>query len=301
MWPIAVPVLFALALAMPDRAHSQSRTVGEVGPEFKYEVASIKLDNSGAFRLQMDEPPDGLTLTNVPFNMVFLSAYKPVNDEILGAPTWFNSDRYDIIAKMDISVAAELEKLSPAQRKLARAQMLRELLEDRFKLKVHRETKMVKGYSLVLANNGVKLKEAKPGDTYPNGIRLHGTLTGAGQIFTIGDSKHPGAMAITSQGTSIASLADALTQQLRYTVVDKTGLTGIYDFILEWTPSPDSGEAVGPYDGLRNVEHAAASSDPTGFPFLPKALQQQLGLKLESGKVPANVIVVDHVEKPSGN
>ena len=263
---IAVPVLFGLPIAAPSKAHSDSQNAGEFGPEFKYEVASIKLDKSGAFRLKMDELPDGLTLTNVPFMLVFRSAYRPFNDQILGAPSWFNSDRYDINAKMDASVAAELERLSPDQRKLARARMLRELLEDRFKLKVHRETKVVKGYSLVLANNGVKPKEARPGDTYPNGIRLHGTLTGAGQIFTIGDSKkNPGAMTITSQGASIASLAGALTQQLGYTVVDRTGLTGNYDFKLEWTPAPDSGETVGPYDGLRNVEPATASFDPTGF------------------------------------
>ncbi len=233
--------------------------------------------------------------------LVFRSAYRPFNDQILGAPSWFNSDRYDISAKMDASVAAELEKLNADQRKLARSQMLRELLEDRFKLKVHRETKEVKGYSLVLANNGVKLKEAKPGDTYPDGIRLHGTVTGAGQIFTIGDSKNPGAMTITSQGTSIASLAEALAQQLRCAIADKTGLAGIYDFKLEWTPASDSGETVGPYDGLRNPESATTSSDPTGFPYLPKALQQQLGLKLESGKVSGEIIVIDRVERPSGN
>jgi uncharacterized protein (TIGR03435 family) len=297
----AAAALSGLAIVMPSSAQSQSQNAGEFGPEFKYEVAAIKLDKSGAFRLKMDELPDGLTFVNVPFMLIFRLAYRPFNDQIIGAPSWFNSDRYDLSAKMDASVAAKLENLSPDQRKRARAQMLRELLEDRFKLKVHRETKEVKGYSLVLANNGVKLKEAKPGDTYPDGIRLHGTVTGAGQIFTIGDSKNPGAMTITSQGTSIASLAGALTQQLRYTIVDKTGLTGIYDFKLEWTPAPDSSETVGPYDGLRNVEHPAVSYDPTGFPYLPKALQQQLGLKLESGKVSGEIIVVDHVERSSEN
>jgi uncharacterized protein (TIGR03435 family) len=163
--------------------------------------------------------------------------------------------------------------------------MLQALLTDRFKLTLHRETKELPVYELIIANSGSKLQEAKPGETYPNGIKdLSGRAT-AGLI-----KMGPGA--ITGQGVPIASLARQLTQQLGRIVVDKTGLTGTYDFTIKWPPVA-SQAATGGQQGNPSPEGSESS--------IFTAIQDQLGLKLESQTAPVEVLVIDHAEQPTQN
>jgi uncharacterized protein (TIGR03435 family) len=220
-------------------------------------------------------------------------AYGVKSFQISGGPSWLPSERFDIEAKMDAATADALEKLSPDQRMLAQQQMLQALLADRFQLTVHRETKELTTYTLVIAKGGPKLQEAKPGDTYPSGGALpDGTHAGVGSMSGgVLDGK------VTAQAVPVARLAQSLTQMLGRPVLDKTELTGVYDFKLQFTPDDRLQPPSGSPPNLRLPVPPADSNAPSLF----DALQEQLGLKLESGKGPGEVIVIDHVEGPSGN
>lgn len=154
--------------------------------------------------------------------------------------------------------------------------MFQQLLADRFKLTVHWETRELPVYALVVAKNGPKLHASKE----PDGAS--GTSAGNGQ-FTAG-------------GVTLAEMAGALTQELSQelgrVVVDRTGISGRYDVSLKWTP--DNGEALSGGTG------GAASPPDSGLSIFT-AIQEQLGLKLESTKGPVQVLVIDRVELPSEN
>jgi uncharacterized protein (TIGR03435 family) len=175
----------------------------------------------------MGYTPHGLSATGAALQMLIEEAYGVEADQISEAPTWVNDEKYDIEAKVDTSVADELQKLSPDQRMLEKRRMLKELLADSFKLTLHRETRELRVYALVVAKNGPKLQEAKPGDTYPNGFKGPGGLGGGPGLWIIGNGKTE---TITSQGTPIASVMHLLSKQVGRAVLDKTGLTGKYDF-----------------------------------------------------------------------
>ncbi len=186
--------------------------------------------------------------------------------------------------------------------------MLQTLLEDRFKLKVHRETREGAVYELSVAESGSKLQPTKPGSCIPIELwkptatpepgqppvcgLLNSTTSQAGGELVEGI----GIPIVDRPGAPFQSLTGHLTIELGRTVIDKTELTGLFDFRLEWTPDATSRIA------------AAASSDPAtltaadpGGLSLFTAVQKQLGLKLKSAKGPVEVLIVDHAEKPSGN
>ena len=205
----------------------------------------------------------------VPLRKVIQDAYGSYNDNLLsGGPPWLNSDKFDIEAKFSASEVPDFEKLTLDQRQSA----LQALLADRFKLKIHHESKEFPVYALAVAKGGSKLLESKS-ETHD----LAGTVN----------------CHITRSRTGILEVKECsmagLTSLLRYpsgrTVVDKTGLPGRYDFSLRWTPddSPPS-----------------TSLDSSG-PSLFTAVQEQLGLKLEPTKAPFDTIVVDSVEMPTEN
>lgn len=283
---ITLPVAFGLLRAVPSRAQSQdSNASARV-----YEVASIKPNKSGNNMVRFKMKPDGLSLTGATLHMLIESAYDVRDFQITGAPSWFNSEKYDIEAKMDGSVAEELQKLSDEQRGAENWRMLQALLADRFQLKLHRDTKELPVYALVIAKTGLKLHEATPGDTYPNGFKGPEGVGGAGMMFMEGNGGP-----VRGQGIAMANLVHLLSQQLGRIVVDKTGLTGKYDFTLQWTPDETQGPPSGP-PGIGSTP-PPESSGPSIF----TAIQEQLGLKLESQKGPVEILVIDHAEKPSAN
>lgn len=295
-----------LARATPTHAQSQSQSAS-AAPVFEYEVASIKPSNPNAVGGFMTIPGGGTlsdtyTAKNLPLMGIIREAYGiPMGAEdgrIVGAPGWLNSERYDIEAKMDSSVVAALQKLSPDDRRAAHRQMLQALLADRLKLVIHRETKEVQVYSLVVARGGSKLQESKPivadQNAPPAPAPGRGGRGGRGGPG-LGMMGRGGPL--TGQQVPIAMLATVLTTILNRPVMDKTGLTGNYDFTLTWTP--DDSQAQGP-PGAPNGQPPLPAPDPNG-PSIFTAIQDQLGLKLESGKGPVEIIVIDHVERPSGN
>jgi bla regulator protein BlaR1 len=287
----AVPTVFGLLNATQSRAESQTQDAAGTAPV--YEVASIKPNKSGERMVRMMGRPDGFTGTNMTLQMLIRNAYGVEDNQISGGPSWLGSEKYDMEAKMDSSVADELRKLSEDQRTLERRRMLQALLADRFKLTLHRESKELPVYALVIAKNGPKLQEAKPGDTYPNGIKGPDGVGSAG-FMRMGRGE------LTGQGLPMGSVVRLLTQQLGRTVLDKTGLAGKYDLTLKWTPDESEAPMLkGPEGGPQGMG-GTASPDSSG-PSIFTAIQEQLGLKLESQKGPVEIIVIDHAEKPSDN
>jgi uncharacterized protein (TIGR03435 family) len=289
---VALPIVFGLLTATPSRAQSQAQDTA--APAHMYEVASIKPNKSGSMMIRMMMKLDGFSATGATLDMLIQDAYQVHDFQIVGASGWLNSEKYDIEAKTDAATVEELNKLNPDQRVRETRSMIQALLADRFKLTLHRETKELPVYALVIAKNGPKLHEAKPGDTYPNGIKGPDGKLGAGMMFMAGNGN------VTGQGMSITNLVHLLSQQLERTIVDKTGLTANYDFTLKWTPDESEGAMFKGPGGGAPPGGSPPPPDAAG-PSIFTAIQEQLGLKLESQKGPVEVLVIDHVEKPSEN
>jgi uncharacterized protein (TIGR03435 family) len=280
-----------LAIAFTSYAQTQAQTQGITieahVSKFEYEVASIKPDLSDHTSSSTNNPPDGFSATNATLAVLVQSAYGIPNFQLIGGPDWINSERYVVDAKMDSETADALQKLALEDRLLVRQHMLQVLLADRLKLTIHHDTRELPVYFLVVAKNGSKLHQANPGDTYADGVKGRGNPMGQG----VSSSSNRFATSITSQGMPLSRLIPLLARALGRPVLDKTELTGNFDYALKFAvdrPEPDDTLNGRPFP----------DSDA---PFLFEAIQQQLGLKLESGKGPVEVIVIDHIERPSGN
>ncbi len=288
-------VMCGLIFALPSVMQGQRKSAsGElVAPmantEVKvpaFDVVSIKPNKSASGIVRVMFKPDGYAATNVSLKMLIQRAYSVKEDQISGGPGWANSSRFDIDAKVAGSDVPDLQKMKNEDRGL----LLQPLLADRFKLTIHHETKILPIYELVVAKGGPKLKEATAGDTYSDGIKGPDGVSRAGMMMM-----RPGQL--TAQGIPVVSLVNQLSQQLHRTVVDKTGLTGKYDLTLQWTDDhSDSMFKVA--DGA--PQRSEPAPDPSG-PSIFTALQEQLGLKLQSTKGPVETIVIDHVEMPTEN
>jgi bla regulator protein blaR1 len=286
-----VVAIFALVSASAVRAQTQQSTAA---PSYEYEVAIILPSKPGGSGVGLLPSPDGLVARNATLRMLITAAYGVENYQISAGPSWFTADHYDIDAKMDASVADSLQKLSPSDRTMARQLMLQKLLMDRFKLTIHHENSEGSVYSLVIAKNGSKLTLAKPGDTYPDGLHdREGQARGEGAVFI---GVNAGALTLTGQAVPITNLISLLARYVDRPILDRTGLTGKFDFFLQFTANQGSLQASGG-DG----SDGAPQSPNTNAPYLLTAVQEQLGLKLEQGKGPVQMIVIDRVEKPSGN
>jgi uncharacterized protein (TIGR03435 family) len=256
-------------------------------PEFA--VASIKPDKSGSGGVRIMFGPDGFSATNIPLKLLIREAFSVNDDQISGLPDWTGSSMFDIDAKVDSADLGVMDKLTLDQRK----QMMRTLLTQRFGLKTHQETKDLPVYALVVSKSGSKLHEAKPGDTYPNGMKMPDGKTGGQGMIMFNPQGQ-----LTAQGVPISDLTRILSGQTQRTVVDKTGLTGIYDFTLQMPPR--KGPIPMPKPASDGPPAGGDEAEDTG-PSIFTTLQDQLGLKLESQKAPLPVIVIDHVEQPSEN
>jgi uncharacterized protein (TIGR03435 family) len=276
------PIMFGVLHAAQIRALSQAADASASVP--KFEVSTIKPTESDENRFMLMFTLDGISMTGVPVQMILRQAFSVEDDRIIGAPSWAKSDRFDIQAKVDGEDAPKLEKLSMDQRQ----SMLRPLLEDRFHLKYHHETRELPVYVLVVAKGGSKLKESKPDDPAVSGD------DGRRMLRMMGRGR------FEAQGTPVGDLIDALSQHVGLTILDKTGLTGNFDFALQWTPE-DAAPAMATFGAGAPPGNEGASPPSAGGPSLFTALQEQLGLKLESQMGPVDVIVVDRIEQPSPN
>jgi uncharacterized protein (TIGR03435 family) len=284
---IGAATMLALVWSTQGRPQIQGQASPSTFSKYEYEVASIKPhkpDPTDAVMSGVSRPPDGLVITNWTVQALLRMACEVQDNQISGLPAWARSDGYDIDAKMDAITSDALKKLNEEDGFRARQQMLQALLAERFKLGVHRETRELPVYSLVIAKGGFKLQPVPPDKVYPNGTRGSASTS----TFAMGGGK------ITGHAIPIAALTQSLTQILGRTVLDKTGLAGVYDVPLQWATSNSGQPLAG--DGAGG----ASSADPSGATIFI-AIQEQLGLKLEAGKGPVEIIVIDRVEKPSGN
>ena len=290
---IAFALLSAAAAFAQQAAHTQ------------FEVASIKPSDPNDRRMMFRMMPGGgINLYGVTLKALVQQAYDVREFQISGGPAWIGADKYDITAKPENASAeapADPRQLSEEQRKTLQEQTrlrLQALLVDRFQLKVHREAKELPVYALVVAKNGPKFKENGGASEGPG----KGESTGRGMRMSPGH--------LVGQQVGMAFLVQSLAQMLGRTVVDQTGLKGIYDFELNFAaeagrggmfagtgdgPAPPPPPGAGP--GLIKEPPPADPNGPTIFTALP----EQLGLKLESQKGPVDIIVIEHVEKPSEN
>lgn len=215
--------------------------------------------------MKLDKLPGGRFLaTNVSLRMLLKEAYGMRDFQIDGAPGWFDSARWDVSAKSE--KASSDEEMT---------EMLRALLVERFALKLRQEQKEVQVYALTVAKGGPKMKESAGGES-EIGVRIRGM----GHL--------------TGSKASMQQLAETLSDvrlngraMLDRPVLDRTGLSGTYDFALEFSPDlAPSGDGAAP-----------APAGPSIF----TAMGEQLGLKLETQKAPVKIFIIDHVQKASAN
>ena len=253
-------------------------TIAPLALSQQFEVASIKPADPNARGMRVQMAPGGrLTASGVTVKFLIQQAYNVKDFQITGGPNWIGSDRYDISTKAEGEGQITPEQLRP---------MMQALLADRFKLTFHRETKEMPVYALVVGKNGPKMHES---ERAPDGDR-----EGRG-----GTQIRMSRGQITAQAMPMSMLATQLSNRLGRNVVDKTGLTGNYDFTLEFTPEGMQGMGTGmpPREGGADAPPPVDSPGPSIF----TAVQDQLGLKLESQKGPVEILILDRIERPSEN
>jgi uncharacterized protein (TIGR03435 family) len=227
-----------------------------------FEVATIKPNGSGGGGSSTDSTNGLLRITNQTLRNFIQYAYNVRDFQISGGPSWMGSDRYDIAAKPE----------SPAHDQQIK-QMLQTLLSDRFQLRFHRETREGAGFALVVGKNGPRLQPARESNS--SGI-------------TSGRNSSTGLLTLSGKRASLDEIAANLAARLERPVFNKTGLAGKFDFELSWvqdlTPSG-----------------AGVPSPSASGPSLVTAVQEQLGLRLESQKGPVDILVIDQVSRPREN
>jgi uncharacterized protein (TIGR03435 family) len=281
----ACSLLLALAACGHIRAQqneTQSLSPGSGQPP-SFEVATIKpSQGNGPTNYGIAEGrlrADNATLAE----LIRLAYGLKTGDQLEKGPEWTNSELFDMNAKVADADAVALQKLPPAQRFEQYRLMLRSLLADRFKLKVSAHEKVLPVYALVVAGNGPRVTATPPGTQH--------------MPFLWGGSRGD----LNAASVSMGFFADWLSGRADAggrLVVDKTGLNGIYDFTLKW--AADGAAGTLPDSSIGAQAPAGHGIDATG-PSLLAALQEQLGLKLEPQKASVEVLVIDHVEKPSPN
>jgi uncharacterized protein (TIGR03435 family) len=263
--PPGVPV------QMPDRSDPSIKI-----PQF--DVISVKPSKDNRTRVQFT--PDGMRGTAVTTQFLLFEGFGGINqNQVIGEPSWSTTDGFDIEAKVAAADLPTMAKMTFEQRRT----MFQQILADRFKLVAHHEMRELPIYELIIGKSGSKLKESVPDDPASTTPRRKGMMFGPGKV--------------TATDGSLSMFITALSRQLGRIIVDKTGLTGNYDFTLEWTPDEGGPPQSKPQDG--STPSAANAPDPGASVFT--AIQEQLGLKLESTKGPVDVVVIDHIEKPTEN
>jgi uncharacterized protein (TIGR03435 family) len=270
---ITVAAAFTIAFCRTQSTPIQNATTPQPAVPLVFEVAAIRPnpgDTTGHSHI-WSSPSDGhFKAQNVTAMALIQFAFAVPETRIAGGPGWMKSAKFDLEAKSDPAIDQQLRGLNSGEARERKQRMLQALLADRFALKVHEETRVLPVYAMVVAKSGPRFQPSN----------VNGTTVNNGRNY------------ITVQGSdhTIRLLAEQLAKTLGRVVVDKTGLDGRFDLTLRWTPD-DPGFA-GP---------GAASADSGSGPSIFTAIQEQLGLKLESGKGPVPILVIDRLDMPSAN
>jgi uncharacterized protein (TIGR03435 family) len=285
-----------LVLSLPALVLSQALIAAQ-DAQPAFEVASVRANKSGEGFIRFQRQPGGrFTATNVPLRELIRFAYQVQLFQMEGLPGWTASERFDVVAKAEGDPPPSPPGGPPDPMLL----MTRTLLAERFKLKVRTETREMPIYALVVARADGKVGDrlvastvdcqalfaarGRAGAPPPPGPPAPGERPMCGLRFGPGN--------LSAGGIPMTQFANSLSTSVGRHVVDKTGLTGSYEFELSWTPDqlpqnpPPPGAPPPP------------PIDPNG-PSIFTALQEQLGLKLESARGPVQVLVIERVDRPT--
>ena len=271
-------------------------------PDPRFDVVSVKRNTSGGPMLQRNTPGN-IAMFNLPVRQLIRMAYQLQDFQIIGAPDWVSTDRFDIEGRFDPAAAPP----GPPPQVPRMLLMMRALLSDRFGMVAHTETREMPILALRLLRAdgrlGPQLKPSAADCAALNAARGRGPAGGPpppGTPFSLGERPACGDRMAFGQllagGMPISRLAtQTLSQLTGRIVVDRTGLTGGYDIDLTWTPTPDQLPPGPPPPGVE-----LPPIDPTG-PSLSTALQEQLGLRLDAERGPVEVLVIDRFQRPAEN
>jgi uncharacterized protein (TIGR03435 family) len=255
------------AWVIPDPPAPVKRMAADADPAF--EVASIKLSRPDEQGKHYGAKGRQFSTNNTSLDDLIIIAYGLHPKQIAKGPSWMSSERYDILAEPNGE-----GQPNDAQWKI----MLQKLLADRFKLSFHREKQQLSVMAITVEKNGPKLTKSTGDPNDASSILLRGLGNLMARNATIVD---------------FAQVMQAVV--IDRPVVDQTGITGKYDFTLLWMPNETQ------FANMPAFTSVAPADNGNAPPDLYKAMQQQLGLKMESTKAPVDVLVIDHVEEPSPN
>jgi uncharacterized protein (TIGR03435 family) len=270
----ALPLNFARATpetewAMPKPAPPLPPMAANASPSF--DVATIKPSVPGREGKGFGFRAGHFVTLNTDLNDLIAFAYGLHPEQIVGAPDWFATDLYDIEGKPDTEGRPNLKQ---------KGIMVQKLLADRFQLRFHHDQKELSVYIISVAPGGPKMTKSTGGPNDPQSFGLRGL----GELNVI--------------NMSVKDFASWMQNGVMdRPVIDQTGLTDRYDFPLKWTPDESQ------FAAFRGVDAVSPppTDDPKAPPSLYTAIQEQIGLKMSPAKSPEDVIVIDHVEKPSAN
>jgi len=287
---IAIFALLTLLFAgSPLRAQSARSAATPAPPAtdplaapFTFDVASIKPGNPNTRPGNGGFLATGLRITNLPLDLIVLSAYYPPNagNKLIGMPAWTSKENYSIDARIDEASAPAWLKLNPRQWQIAGRPMLQKLLAERCKLVVHPVPGQVDGYALVIGKSGSRLQPAHPHESYPDGVKNFDPEGGKILNVTASDSN-----IVTFFNVLIPDLANLIGGMSGSIVADQTSLSGRYDFTIRRQQIPVDAE------GKR-------LSDPQPSDFWDLS---GTGLEIRPAKIASENLVIDHIERPSPN
>lgn len=307
-------VCVAVALGIGHTSAFAQATPTAAAP-VRFEVASVKPSDPnassgifGSIPAMRPQGAGGISVSNMPLRLLVRMAYGVQDFQLVGGPSWQMSSKFDISAKAPEGTTKATQDLLP---------MMKALLADRFKLKTHTETRELPTYALMVARSDGKLgPDIKPSSSDCSAAdaqkRAEELAKGGGAAFlsalskgetipctimpAINPSNPTAGFGLRGNGQAMSGLTQFLTQVTGRIVHDKTGLTGLYDFELRFDPQVLM--AMLPQLGLNISANATANAAASDSPALLTALQEQLGLKLDSQKGPVEVMVIDSAEMP---
>lgn len=268
------PLALVLERTTPDNAWPIPEPVKPMAADAHpgFDVVTIKPSEPGRQGKGIGFQGTHFKTMNTDVNDLIAIAYGMHTKQIVGAPDWFGTDLFDIDGVPDVPGRPNIKQMGD---------MLKALLADRFQLKTHPETKELQVYAIRVASGAPKMDVTKAGVNDPQGFGFRG----------LGD--------LVVHNMTMKEFASWMQSSVTdRPVVDQTGLTDRYDFTLKWTPDDSQFQQ---FRGAVTPQPPPAGDNSNAPPSLYTAVQEQLGLKIEATKAPDDVIVIDHVERPSPN
>ena len=254
----------------------------------QFEVASIKRSTDQSFT-GMDLHPGGRLTANAPLIVLIANAYRVKHYQILRGPAWINSEIYKVEAKTGGSASASEMLLA-----------LQALLQDRFRLQIERQTRELGVYVLTAGKNGIKRPIDGAGCSDPDLSKPPAApQPGKPPCGRVMITASLGRIRLQGQGVSVADFVERLSNFVDRPVMDRTGYTSKFDIDLEFVPDPFAFARLGGV--VIPGESPVPAPDENSPLSLFTAVRERLGLKLESAKGPVDVLIIDHVERPSAN